>query len=134
MLVVDASVCIELLLSDGIPKELQRRDLAAPPLLWSETASGLRELAFRQLVTPDAAQNALDRLPTLAIERRVPEQLYREAYALASSLGWAKTYDAEYVALARILAVPLLTRDARLRRGAGHLATIVGPTDLGSLP
>jgi len=46
----------------------------------------------------------------------------------------AVPYDAEYVALARILAAPLLTRDARLRRGAGHLATIVGPTDLVSLP
>ena len=134
MLVIDASVCIELLLADGTPEELQGRDLAAPPLLWSETASGLRELAFRQLVTPDAALNALDRLPRLGIERQVPEQLYRDASALAASLGWAKTYDAEYVALARILGVPLLTRDAKLRRGAGHLATIVGPTDLGSLP
>jgi predicted nucleic acid-binding protein len=92
VLVIDASVCIELLLADGTPEELQGRDLAAPPLLWSETTSGLRELAFRELVTPHAAANALERLPRLGIERQVPQQLYRDASALASSLGWAKTY------------------------------------------
>jgi len=52
------------------------------------------------------------------------------AWAVADELGWAKTYDAEYVALARALGCRLVTVDARLKRGAGRLIEIVGPADL----
>ena len=45
-------------------------------------------------------------------------------------LGWMKTYDAEYVALARMARCRLFTVDARLRRGAGHVVQIIGPGDL----
>ena len=33
-------------------------------------------------------------------------------------------------ALAQLLACPLVTLDARLRRGAGHLVEIIGPAEL----
>ncbi len=45
-------------------------------------------------------------------------------------VGWAKSYDAEYVALARLLACPLLTADARLRRGAARGIQTMAPVDL----
>ena len=46
-------------------------------------------------------------------------------------LGWAKTYDAEYVALAQILDIPILTRDRRLARGgASRFVRLLGPMDL----
>jgi len=45
-------------------------------------------------------------------------------------LGWAKTYDAEYVALARTLECSLLTTDRRLQRGAERIVDTVGPSDL----
>jgi integrase len=35
--------------------------------------------------------------------------------------GWAKTYGANYVALARLLDCRLVTLDARLRRGTARL-------------
>lgn len=49
---------------------------------------------------------------------------------MAEELGWAKTYDAEYVALARLNNCRLLTLDARLKRAAGHLVDIVAPSEL----
>ena len=61
------------------------------------------------------------------IERREPAGLLERAWSIADALGWAKTYDAEYVALAQILDCPLLTRDGRLYRSASGIATIIGP-------
>lgn len=51
-------------------------------------------------------------------------------WAIADELGWGRTYDAEYVALARILHCRLVTLDARLRRGADRLGFVVTPTEL----
>ncbi|TMM12296.1 MAG: type II toxin-antitoxin system VapC family toxin [Actinobacteria bacterium] len=52
------------------------------------------------------------------------------AWQLADELGWAKTYDAEYLALASLLRCQLVTIDARLHRGAARLGLVVAPTDL----
>jgi predicted nucleic acid-binding protein len=53
-----------------------------------------------------------------------------EAWRIADSLGWAKTYDAEYCALASLLDCRLVTVDGRLRRGADRLGFVVGPAEL----
>lgn len=73
------------------------------------------------------------RLPNsrrLAIIYAAPGSLSAAAFSLAVANGWAKTYDAEFVALARRLDCPIVTLDGRLQRGAAHLATILAPTDL----
>jgi predicted nucleic acid-binding protein len=127
VLVLDASACVPLALAGRLPDVLARSGLVAPPLLWSETTSALRELAWRGLITHDEATQAVGRIDSLGIELRHPAGLYGEALRVAHQLGWAKTYDAEYVALALLLASPLLTRDGRLRRGAGHVVTMLDP-------
>ena len=112
------------------PARLAEEDLAAPPQLWSEATSALHELAFRGEIEPDAAVIAIEAIAGLGISRHDPPQLYLEASRVARRLGWAKTYDAEYVALAMLSRASLLTRDARLRRGASRLITAIGPADL----
>jgi predicted nucleic acid-binding protein len=49
---------------------------------------------------------------------------------VAEEFGWAKTYDANYVALARMLRCRLVTLDARRRRGTARLGYVIGPTEL----
>ena len=104
--------------------------MVAPPLLWSEVTAALRQRAFRDDVSPELAERTLSTLLTSRIQRTTPSELYREAYVLAARMGWAKTYDAEYVALAQLLDAPLLTADARLRRGAARVIQTVAPEDL----
>ncbi len=70
------------------------------------------------------------RLTRIEVERNAHPRLAAEAWSIADELGWAKTYDAEYVALASLLGCRLVTVDGRLRRGADRLGFVVGPTEL----
>ena len=130
MLVVDASVAVTACLaSDGF-QSLAEQELVAPPLLWPESRSALHMLAFRGEAASDSACAAAERLDTAPIEIRAPRELGREAWRVADQLGWARTYDAEYVALAYILDCRVVTLDERLRRGTDRLGLVVSPTEL----
>jgi len=130
VIVLDATTVVDAALMPRRLEQLARHSPVAPALLWSEATSTLSELVWRGRLSVDDAQVALNRLLDAKIERRAPRRLYEEASALARELGWAKTYDAEYVALARILGCRLVTLDGRLRRGAAKFAEIVGPNEL----
>jgi len=130
VIVVDASAAIQACLAaDGFALFGDER-LTAPALLWSEASSVLHEMRARKEISATLADAAFDRLLDAPISVRSTNRLRREAWRVAEDLGWMKTYDAEYVALARIMKCRLITVDARLRRGAGHLVEIVGPQDL----
>jgi predicted nucleic acid-binding protein len=139
VVVCDASLAIELSL-DRIGTRatvaLGEHDLVAPPLLWSEAPSVLHELAFRGEISATLAKQALDRFldGELNITERRADGLVAAAWHLASELGWAKTYDAEYVALAQLLDCRLVTLDMRLRRGADHLRSVVTLAELSQEP
>jgi len=130
LLVIDASALVQSCLAAAGVGLFENEDLVAPPLLWSEALSVIHELRWRREISDDLASRAFAALRAAPVSRRVPHQLYREAWRIADELGWAKTYDAEYVALARILGCRLFTLDERLRRGAGRLVDVVGPHDL----
>lgn len=130
MLVIDASAALYLLASDKGLEPFVGLGLAAPALLWSEVTSVLNEMRWRDEISVALADAAFDRLMSSPIERHADDEIYRDAREVGRQLGWAKTYDAEYVALARLHAARLLSRDERLRRGASRLITIVGPDDI----
>jgi predicted nucleic acid-binding protein len=130
VLVIDASAAVQAsLASDGFGY-LRTEDLVAPSLLWSEGLSVLHELGWRGTISRALADEALGRLVSAPIANRRPPRLAEEAWRVADELGWAKTYDAEYLALARLLRCRLLTVDGRLRRRAATVVEIVGPTEL----
>lgn len=104
--------------------------LTAPALMWSEARSVLHELAWRGELGRDDALATCRRLQSCPVERRDDVELGVTAWRVADDLGWAKTYDAEYVALALLLDCRLVTLDARLRRGADRLGRVISPGEL----
>lgn len=130
MIVVDASVAGPLATADDGFAALALHEPCAPPLMWSEASSYLRLLAWSGLLDPDQARAGIETLAAAPITRKGGAAAYSDAYDIAASLGWARTYDAEYVALARRYGCPLLTGDTRLRRGAGHIVEMIGPADI----
>lgn len=72
----------------------------------------------------------LTRLLRAPVEIRDPSGLTEAAWRLADELGWAKTYDAHYVAFAQDLGCKLVTLDERLIRGVARLGVAVRPGDL----
>lgn len=129
-LVIDASAFLDASLTEEGHALLDGRDPVAPHLLRSESVSALHEMLRRGEVSPQLAALALDRIHRSTVRLLRPPSLHREAWRVAEELGWAKTYDAEYVALARLLRRPLLTLDGRLQRGAGRVVRVLGPADL----
>lgn len=117
--VLDASAAINASITDGWGA-LNSWDLTAPTLLWSESAAGIRQLAYRGELLADEERLALERLLAAPVAAVASSDLVREAIDLAKELGWAKTYDAEYIVLARRLGIALLTRDERLATTAGR--------------
>ena len=131
-IVVDASAAVQLALVGLVPAGLERFKCVSPPLMWSEALSVLVEGAYRGEIPDGSLNAALEHLEALPIEVASVAWNHRaRALRLARSLGWAKSYDAEYVALAQQLGCPLLTIDARLTRGVAHLIELVGLAELG---
>lgn len=109
MLVIDASLAVELSL-DRAGEEASKKisdgsQLVGPPLLWSEVPSVLHEMAYRGDISDALAELGLRRFlgGTVGIEERKVDGLTAAAWQIAEEFGWAKTYDAEYIALAKAL-------------------------------
>jgi len=129
MLVVDASVVVAACLAAGGWSIFGSEQLTAPPLVLSEACSVLHEARWRGELDNDTAQAALLRLTEAPIVIRALDNLAL-AWQEADELGWAKTYDAEYVVLARTLGCRLVTLDERLKRGLRGRVEAIAPADL----
>jgi predicted nucleic acid-binding protein len=99
-------------------------ELLAPTLLRSQTLSLLHEAVQRGEVTADAAREHLARIGRIKIRLLGDAVLRRRAWEVADQLGWASTYDAEYVALTQLQADAFVTTNAKLARSVeGIVAT-----------
>lgn len=101
--------------------------------MWSEALSALHQAAFRGALPVERVTEALHQLDALPVSvAEIGPDHRRRALTIARSLGWAKTYDAEYVALARSLDCAILSVDRRLIAGATQLVEFMAPADLRS--
>ena len=112
--VVDAGAVIKLA-SEGIEVS-DEHELLAPTLLRSQTLSALHEAVRRGELPADVAREQLTRIGRMPIRLLGDAVLRRRAWEVADQLGWAETYDAEYVALTQLQGDALVTLDAELAR------------------
>jgi len=130
VVVIDASIAVDLCLAAEGFAPLESEELVAPPLILSESLSVLHQLRWRGDVPEQVTHLALERRSNMPVRIEQPPDLSAEAWRIADDFGWAKTYDAEYVALASLNECRLVTLDARLRRGADRLGFVVTPAEL----
>ena len=120
MLVLDANVLLTAAASQrGL--DLLDDELVGPPLLWSEARSALHVSVWRGIISRELARHTLSVIESNKVRERRHRNLRIESWAIADELGWAKTYDAEYLALARLLRSPLATLDRRLQQAASQV-------------
>ena len=99
--VVDCGAVLHLA-SEGIEVRAEH-ELLAPTLLRSQTLSALHEAVHAGEITANGALDQLTRIWAMPIRLLGDAVLRRRAFDLAEQLGWAETYDAEYVALTQLL-------------------------------
>jgi len=112
--VVDCGVVLQLA-SERIEVPAEH-ELLAPTLLRAQTLSVLHEAVQRGELPADVARDRLADIGRMRIRLLGDAVLRRNAWEVADRLGWASTYDAEYVALTRLQADAFITLDADLAR------------------
>jgi predicted nucleic acid-binding protein len=120
--VVDAGAVLHLV-SAGVEVPSTHK-LLAPTLLRSQTLSALHEAVQRGEIPADVARDRLTRIGKMPIRLLGDAVLRRRAWDIAEQLGWASTYDAEYIALTQLQADAFITLDDKLARSVeGIVAT-----------
>ena len=128
MIVVDASIVVEVLLRSAAGAALEERlfegddALHAPHMLDVEVAHALRRCALHGDIDERHGLDSCRDLAAMSIERHGHQPLLERMWQLRHNLT---AYDAAYLALAESLDAPLLTRDSALASVAGHHARVV---------
>ena len=126
--VVDASAVLHLV-AEGIEAS-PKHELLAPTLLRSQVLSALHEAVQRSELPADVARERLDRIGRMKIRLLGDAVLRRVAWEVADQLGWASTYNAEYVALTKLQADAFITLDAELARSVEGIVATASIDDL----
>lgn len=119
--VVDAHAVLHLA-ENGIEVSGEHQ-LLAPTLLRSQVLSLLHEAVQRGELPDAEARERLARIARMPIRLLGDAVLRRRAWETASRLGWASTYDAEYVALTQLQADAFVTSNTKLARALEGIVT-----------
>lgn len=128
MIVVDASVAVDLLLAvepyaDRVAQIAGEAGvLHAPYLIDAEVGQVFRRHVLGGALNPNRAERALVRLHEMRLIRYPHLPILDRAFALRRNFS---VYDALYVALAEALDAQLLTRDAGIARSARRLVEVI---------
>lgn len=118
--VIDASAAVEFLLKtaagDAIAALVWNSDLFAPEMLDVEVLSVLRREVIRKVLPLRRAEEALADLLSWDVVRISHRTLAPHAWRYRNNVS---TYDAMYVAAAKLEQVPVLTVDGPLSRAPG---------------
>jgi predicted nucleic acid-binding protein len=119
--VVDAGAVLEL--ASAGTEVAAEHELLAPTLLRSQVLSALHEAVQRGELPAELARDRLDLIGRMSIRLLGDAVLRRRAWEVADQLGWAETYDAEYVALTLLQGDAFITLDAQLARSVAGLVS-----------
>lgn len=126
--VVDASAVLRLASAEvEVPGA---HKLLAPTLLRSQTLSILHEAVQRGETPSEVARDQLERIGRMPIRLLGDGVLRRRAWELADQLGWASTFNAEYVALTQLQADAFITLDAELASSLEGIVAIASIDEL----
>jgi predicted nucleic acid-binding protein len=120
VIVLDASVVVELLINGPLADSLRRKlagsgsSLIVPHLLDVEVASALRKLAAAQRIDSYRSEEFLTQLVALPAERYSHIPLLGRIWELRHNFT---AYDAAYIALAEATGSVLYTSDEKLCKG-----------------
>lgn len=127
MLIIDASVVVAVLVNQQpsapeLRERLSKSDsLHAPHLLDAEVVQVLRRYVFKGDLNEQQGYSAVKRFSDLELTRYPYSLFLTRVWQLKANVS---AYDAAYLALAEMLAAPLLTLDGRLARAPGHSAQV----------
>jgi len=109
--------------SDGV-------ELVAPTLLRSQLLAILHETVHAGEMEVNVARAQLARFGGMKMRLLGDAVLRRRAWEVADQMGWASTFDAEYVALTQLQADAFVTVNAELRDSVQGLVPTAPIDDL----
>lgn len=126
--VIDAQAAIELAATGATIPSVH--SLTAPTLLRSQALALVYGSVRRGEIDERAGRKILDDIRGLRIRLLGDRSLQDNAWRIAAELNWPDTYRTEYIALTRLQADVLATRDEELAAAARRFVATVDPADI----
>lgn len=126
--VIDPAVALRLAQTGAkIPNKHQ---LLAPILLRSQLLTLLYKAVRQGKISKKDADSHLNYVRGLRLRLLGDRVLQSVAWEIAGQLGWAETYDAEYLALTQLQADAFVTLDSKLATAAKKVVKVAAYEDL----